>query len=514
MTLHSIIDYKQNPNELYEVLEKLGEGNYASVYKGKHKKNGNIVAIKQISIDTDEDIQELIAEIEIMKQLDHENIVKYYGTYFHNDCLWIIMECCDGGSCIDLYEKLREGLNEEYAAAIIYGSLAGLVYFHGQKKIHRDIKGGNILLTKEGKVKLADFGVSAQLTPLIEKRNTKIGTPYWMAPEVIEQTNGYDEKCDIWSLAITAIELCEAQVPRMDMHPMRVIFMIPKSDPPTLTNPNMFSKELNDFLTKSLQKDPKKRPSAKELLKHPWMLKGKQLYEENILVEIIEKAMEMDSYDSSYSGSDNYSSEGGFDENITATQFLENLEMNEDYYFSNSESDESLIFTGKKQKQKESNEHTRNNKQYNDIALLQQRSITRVLSIQNLLEEESFVKKKKEENKNEFLKKIDKLKQVNSVVEIPFINVSSIDPLSFFNEDPIEDHKDEERFLESLNTLGGGDEIDYENSLLTSSCENLITILDYQNRLKQEQPLLAEKSDKNSKLSIQLRTTIKTLLKF
>eukprot|EP01155_Anaeramoeba_flamelloides_P051965 Anaeramoba_flamelloidesc42594_g2_i5.p1 GENE.c42594_g2_i5~~c42594_g2_i5.p1 ORF type:complete len:180 (-),score=43.87 c42594_g2_i5:49-588(-) len=153
-----------------------------------------------------------------------------------------------------------------------------------------------------------------------------------MAPEVIEQTNGYDEKCDIWSLAITAIELCEAQVPRMDMHPMRVIFMIPKSDPPTLTNPNMFSKELNDFLTKSLQKDPKKRPSAKELLKHPWIVKAKKTTV--TLPDLIEKtkiARAKNKQMASSTGSSSYTSQG---ETVSSSTETSSSEENSDEGYS------------------------------------------------------------------------------------------------------------------------------------------------------------------------------------
>jgi len=174
-----------------------------------------------------------------------------------------------------LWLFVKKTLNEEQIAVVMKMSLQGLEYLHHHKKIHRDIKSGNILLNHEGDCKLADFGVSAELTTTMAKRKTVIGTPYWMAPEVLQSTE-YNGKADIWSLAITAIELAVGEPPHSNVHPMRAIFMIPTSEPPTLPNPEKWSKEFNDFLKVCLVKEPDKRPSAATLLKtHPFITKSK-----------------------------------------------------------------------------------------------------------------------------------------------------------------------------------------------------------------------------------------------
>lgn len=174
------------------------------------------------------------------------------------------MECCIC-SASELMFSTTNPLLEEYIKIIICGALKGLEFLHSSKKLHRDIKAGNILLTEYGGIKLADFGVSAQLTDHTLKRRTVIGTPYWMAPEIFQEI-AYNEKADIWSVGITAIELAEGYPPLSDVHPMRAIFLIPSAPPPHLKNQDAFSSEFNDFLTKCLQKDPEKRSSATELL--------------------------------------------------------------------------------------------------------------------------------------------------------------------------------------------------------------------------------------------------------
>jgi len=204
------------------------------------------------------------------------------------------MEYCGAGSVCDLMAICEKTLTEEQIATVMKMALQGLEYLHSHKKIHRDIKSGNILLNHDGDCKLADFGVSAELTTTMAKRKTVIGTPYWMAPEVLQSTE-YNGKADIWSLAITAIELAVGEPPHSNVHPMRAIFMIPTSDPPTLPNPEKWSKDFNDFLKVCLIKDPDKRPTATHLLKnHPFITKAKG---KELIAALVKECMkEIDEY--------------------------------------------------------------------------------------------------------------------------------------------------------------------------------------------------------------------------
>jgi len=220
-----------------------------------------------------EDTSELKKEIAILKNCKSDHVVAYKGSYEKEGEMWIVMEYCVA-SVSDLLTLCQVTLTEEQIAVVVRMSLYGLEYLHSGKTIHRDIKAGNILLTMEGDCKLADFGVSAELVHTMSKRQTLIGTPYWMAPEVLQQSK-YDTKADIWSLAITAIELAESVPPHSSIHHLRAIFVIPKSDPPTLRQPTKWSEDFNNFLRVCLVKDPNKRPNATELLKHPFVAKAK-----------------------------------------------------------------------------------------------------------------------------------------------------------------------------------------------------------------------------------------------
>ncbi|TIB13666.1 hypothetical protein E3P92_02213 [Wallemia ichthyophaga] len=276
------LDWMENRDFKYELKDKLGVGSFGVVYKALNRTNDEIVAIKIIDLEqSDEDIQHIQQEIQHLAACQSDYVTKYYASFMDGFKLWIVMELAVG-SCLDVLKKKVE-IRQEQVATICRELLRGLQYLHSEGKIHRDIKAANVLLSDTGQVKLADFGVAAQISERMSKRNTFVGTPFWMAPEVIQQT-GYDTRADIWSLGITAIELATGLPPLSDFHPLRVLFLIPKSAPPQLEGDH-FSDLFKDFVGQCLTKDFHYRPSAPALLNHPFIATAQ---ETNILHPLIE----------------------------------------------------------------------------------------------------------------------------------------------------------------------------------------------------------------------------------
>ncbi|XP_024910277.1 myosin-IIIa isoform X5 [Cynoglossus semilaevis] len=278
-----VFDSFPDPTDTWEIIETIGKGTYGKVYKVLNNIDGSKAAVKILDPihDIDEEIE---AEYNILKALsDHSNVVKFYGMYYKKDVkcgdqLWLVLELCNGGSVTDLAKgMLRRGdrMDESIIGYILHEALMGLQHLHTNNTIHRDIKGNNILLTTQGGVKLVDFGVSAQLTNTRLRRNTSVGTPFWMAPEVIaceqQLDSTYDARCDVWSLGITAIELGDGDPPLSDLHPMRALFKIPRNPPPTLLQPELWSDNFNGFISKCLIKDFELRPNVIELLQHEFI---------------------------------------------------------------------------------------------------------------------------------------------------------------------------------------------------------------------------------------------------
>ncbi|XP_071778159.2 STE20-like serine/threonine-protein kinase isoform X4 [Centroberyx gerrardi] len=264
-----------NPEEIWEIIGELGDGAFGKVYKAQNKQNGTLAAAKVIDTKTEEELEDYMVEIDILASCDHHYIVKLLDAFYFEGKLWILIEFCAGGAVDAIMLELERPLTEPQIRVVCKQTLEALAYLHENKVIHRDLKAGNILLSLDGDVKLADFGVSAKNTKTLQRRDSFIGTPYWMAPEVVmcetSKDRPYDFKADIWSLGVTLIELAQIEPPNHEMNPMRVLLKIAKSEPPTLMHPSRWSPEFNDFLRKALDKNVDNRWGTLQLLQHPFV---------------------------------------------------------------------------------------------------------------------------------------------------------------------------------------------------------------------------------------------------
>ncbi|KAN0026131.1 hypothetical protein ACTFIV_007113 [Dictyostelium citrinum] len=267
------LNWSSGGESSFEIQEKLGEGSFGSVYRAVHKSSNTSIAIKEFEIFEANDVEPISKEIQILKKCNNPYVVSYFGSIMLKDKYWILMDYCSLSSFNDIMQSIGKTLKEKEIALILQQSLLGLVYLHSKQIIHRDIKSANILLDETGQVKIADFGVSQQIQSTFAKGSIA-GTPYWMAPEILNQAN-YNNKIDVWSLGIVAIELADGEPPLSDVNPMRAMYMIGRRPPPTFKDPKKWSPEFISFVDKCLTKDINERWSPSQLLEHPFIKNAK-----------------------------------------------------------------------------------------------------------------------------------------------------------------------------------------------------------------------------------------------
>ncbi|XP_022096284.1 serine/threonine-protein kinase TAO1-like isoform X3 [Acanthaster planci] len=276
----------EDPEKLFTDLQEIGHGSFGAVYFARNTKTGEVVAIKKMSYSgksSNEKWQDIVKEVRFLRQVKHKNTIEYKGCYLREHTAWLSMEYCLG-SASDIIEVHKKPLQEDEIAAICEDALNGLVYLHSNQRIHRDVKAGNILLTENGTVKLADFGSASFLSPA----NSFVGTPYWMAPEVIlaMDEGQYNGKVDIWSLGITCIELAERKPPLFNMNAMSALYHIAQNDPPSLANSTEWSSAFRSFVETCLAKDPEHRPTAVQLCANEFIRRDRV---NSVILDLIER---------------------------------------------------------------------------------------------------------------------------------------------------------------------------------------------------------------------------------
>lgn len=266
---------EDDPNELWEITEYIGDGAFGKIYKARNKESGILAALKQVNVDDESDLKQYSVEVNILSQFNHRNVVGMHEAFYYDSKIWMYLEYCSVGAVDNVMQELEHGLSESLIKSISKQMCIGLNFLHNNNVIHRDLKAGNVLLTNDAIVKLADFGVSAKCSDHDEKRNTFIGTPHWMAPEVFacetSKEDPYDLKADIWSFGITIIEFAQMNPPFSKVNPGRLAIKIMRGDPPTFDVPSKWSSEFNDFLSKCLQKNPNQRFLTSQLLEHSFL---------------------------------------------------------------------------------------------------------------------------------------------------------------------------------------------------------------------------------------------------
>ncbi|OAD79140.1 hypothetical protein PHYBLDRAFT_1121, partial [Phycomyces blakesleeanus NRRL 1555(-)] len=263
-----------NPSLLYRRSERIGQGASGSVYLATHLVTHSKVAIKQMNLARQARLDLIVNEIMIMRESGHDNIVNFLDSFLVLGDLWVVMEYMEGGALTDVID--HNNMTEQDIATVCFETAKGLHHLHSQNIIHRDIKSDNVLMNFQGQVKISDFGYCAKLTDQKNKRATMVGTPYWMAPEVVKQKE-YGAKVDIWSLGIMAIEMIENEPPYLDEEPLKALYLIATNGTPSLKNPENLSRELKGFLAVCLCVDVKSRASSSELLEHDFMKKAGQV---------------------------------------------------------------------------------------------------------------------------------------------------------------------------------------------------------------------------------------------
>ena len=496
-----------DPENEFDLIELVGQGNYGRVYKAMHKKTGKIYSAKIAYIEKTNEVESFKKEINILSQCNNQYIVHYFGSYIKGHQIWIILEFCDGGSLYELIKILPRNLNEEEIASIVCMILKGLIFLHENKKIHRDIKTENILLTHEGIAKLADFGVSTQLMHSFSKKITKIGTPFYMSPEVILQ-NKYDYKCDIWSLGITTIEMAEGEPPFAKVKGYWVLKKIITHPPKGLKNKEKWSSEFNDFVEKCLIYEPEKRPSAKELLQHPFILKYNR--GNKLIAELINNSLDdLEFYRKKILESDESEEEDKNTEFINTKKIKAEL-YNNNYNCKDNNDEEicgSVII-------KNDNNVNSKNMELNASNIIEETgtmiNVDKVKNIdsvvtKSVVEDQGSVVIKNSQNFNKNSNCVQNEDQL-----IQMIDAYGVDGLSFdFNNNPDKTIKAEEtkmceqrdiverRELNNMNNIERKDSINNRNSILY---ENKVDILD-----------LINDSTINSLTSIQLQSKILTI---